>query len=108
MEKKKGFFALGVFVLLAVLLVPSAKSFAGKVTIEKTGYEIYQISADNGNEDSDEWMHRDNDENKNEYEEEYKEEAEEMDEQYESAPSDLEDESSTELPSDEEDVPSTD
>jgi hypothetical protein len=108
MEKKRFFFVLGVFVLLAVLLVPSAKSFAGKVTTGETNYETYQVLADSDSAGSGESMNTEDDEYKNEGEEEYKEEPEGMDEQYQTPPSDLEDEPSTEWPSHEEDLPSPD
>jgi len=80
--------------------------FTSEVSTGKTSDAYYERVADSGYEDSGGWIDRDEDESiKDEYEQEYKEEAEERDQKYESIPSDSEDESSPEEPSEKHDFP---
>jgi|LGVF01.1.fsa_nt_gb hypothetical protein len=102
MKKNKRFFAIGLCALLSVLFVFFTNLLASEVSITKRADSYYETVADSGYGGSGGCIDRDGD-MKNEYEEEYKEEAVERDEQYENAPSDPEDESSTQEPSEEDD-----
>jgi hypothetical protein len=106
MKKDKRFLAVGLCALLSVLFVFSANVFTSEVSTGKTSDAYYERVADSGYGDSGGWIDRDEDESmKDDYEQEYKERAGERDDEYESIPSDSQDESSTEEPSVEGDFP---
>ena len=106
MKKDKEFFAVGLCALLSVLFVFSANVLASEVSITQRADSYYKTVADSGYEDpgGGGWIDKDED-MRNEYEDEYKKGAEERDEEHENAPSDPEDESSIEEPSDADEFP---
>ena len=95
MKKNRRFLAAGICILLSVLFVFSANVLSSEVSFTQAADSYYETVADSGHGDSGGWIDKDED-MKNEYEEEYREEAENRDDEFESAPSDSEDESSTE------------
>ena len=106
MKKDKRFFAVGLCALLSVLFFFSTNVFTSEVSTGKTSDAYYERVADSGYGDSGGWMERDEDKSmQDEFEQEYKQNTEERDEEYESVPSDSEDESSTEEPSEVDDFP---
>ena len=106
MKKNKRFFAVAICTLLSVLFVFSANVLASEVSLTEVTDSYYERVADSGYGDSGGWIDRDEDESmKDDYEQEYKEGVEGRDKEYESNPSDSEDESSTVKPSEEDDFP---
>ena len=106
MNKNMRFLSAAIWTLLSVLFVFSANVLASEVSLNEVTDSYYEMVSDSEYGDSGGWIDSDDDESmKGDYEQEYKERAGERDEEYESNPSDSEDESSTKEPFGADDFP---
>ena len=106
MKNNKKFFATVICTLLSVLFIFSTNVWASEMLSTDMTDSYYETVSDSDYGDTGGWIESNEDESmKDDYEQEYNERAGEKDEEYESTPSDSEDESSTEEPSGSDDFP---